>query len=169
LRLAATVDFARSIGLVVIDTLRNLEVAIGKQSDAPFKFLVRPITTVNVTGRNLWRMFEDEVFASFKDIAFSSTITGILILPGIIDSSIAPTPPDYVGYQKKDNSVSVGIKIDFASWERSSELERLGLLADKIQCSLDKIQSRYLVDEDREELHLIVDKVQALLASRLRG
>jgi hypothetical protein len=114
-------------------------------------------------------MFEDEVFASFKDIAFSSTITGILILPGIIDSSIAPPPPDYVGYEKKDNSVTVGIKIDFPLWERSSELERLGLLADNIRCSLDKIQSRYLTDEDRKKLHLIVDKVQALLALRLRG
>jgi hypothetical protein len=114
-------------------------------------------------------MFEDEVFASFKDIAFSSTITGILILPGIIDSSIAPPPPDYVGYEKKDNSVSVGINIDFALWERSSELDRLRLLAGNIRCSLDKIQSRYLLDEDREKLHVIVDKVQALLASRLLG
>jgi hypothetical protein len=113
-------------------------------------------------------MFEDEVFASFKDIAFSSAITGILILPGIIDGSIAPPPPDYFGYKEKDNSVSVGIKIDFALWERSSELERLGLLADNIRCSLDKIQSRYLVDEDREKLHFIVDKVQALLTSRLQ-
>jgi hypothetical protein len=113
-------------------------------------------------------MFEDEVFASFKELVFSSPITGVLILPGIIDSSIAPPPPDYVGHQKKDNSVSVGIKIDFAVWERSSEWQRLELLADNIRCSLDKIQSRYLVDEDREKLHLVVDKVQAQLASRLQ-
>jgi hypothetical protein len=114
-------------------------------------------------------MFEDEVSASFKDIVFSSGITGILILPGIIDSSIALPPPDYIGYKKKDNSVSVGIKIDFALWERSSKLERLGLLADNIRCSLDKIQRRYLADEDRAKLHFIVDKVQAQLASRLQG
>jgi hypothetical protein len=145
-----------------------LEAAIGKQNDAPFKFLVRPVATVNVTGGNLSRMFEDEVFASFKDITFSSAITGILILPGIIDSSIASPPPDYIGYQKKDNSVSVGINIDFALWERSSELERLGLLADNIRCSLDKIQGRHLTDEDRAKLRFIVDKVQARLASRLQ-
>jgi hypothetical protein len=64
--------------------------------------------------------------------------------------------------------VSVGIKIDFALWERSSEFERLGLLADNIRRSLDKIQSRYLVEEDREKLRLIVDKVQALVVSRLQ-
>jgi hypothetical protein len=76
--------------------------------------------------------------------------------------------PDTTHYSNKDNSVSVGIKIDFALWERSSEFERLGLLADNIRRSLDKIQSRYLVEEDREKLRLIVDKVQALLVSRLQ-
>jgi hypothetical protein len=114
-------------------------------------------------------MFEDEVFASFNDIVFSSAITGVLILPGIIDSSIARPPADYIGYKKKDNSVSVGIKIDFVLWERSSEVERLDLLAKNVRCSLDKIQSRYLTDEDRAKLHFIVDKVQAQLASRLQG
>jgi hypothetical protein len=114
-------------------------------------------------------MFEDGVFASFKDVIFSSPIAGILILPGIIDSSIAPPPSDYVGYKRADNSVSVGINIDFSLWERSSELERLGLLADNIRCSLGKIKSRYLANADREKLHQIVDKVQAQLASRLQN
>jgi len=61
----------------------------------------------------------------------------------------------------------VGIGIDFTLWQRSSELEKLALLADNIRSSLSNIQRRYLVDEDRERLHLAVDKVQALLASRL--
>jgi hypothetical protein len=116
------------------------------------------MTTVNVGSNKLSWMFEDAVFSLFKGGAFSSPISGILILPIIIDDSIAPPPPDYVGYKKGDNSVSVGLNIDFVLWERSSELERLGLLADNIRCSLDKIKSRYLVDEDRE----------AQLASRLQ-
>jgi hypothetical protein len=149
--------------------LRTLECAMGRQSDAPFKFLVRPITTVNAGSRNLSWTFEDEVFSSFESVAFSSPISGILILPKIMDSSIAVPPPDYLDYKKGDNSVSVGINIDFALWQRSSELERLGILADNIRCSLDKIQNRYLKDEDRQTLHLIVDKVQARLASRLQG
>jgi hypothetical protein len=114
-------------------------------------------------------MFEDAVFSLFKGGAFSSPISGLLILPKIMDDSIAPSPPDHIGYKKEDNSVSVGLNIDFVLWERSSELERLGLLADNIRRSLDKIKSRYLVDEDRERLRLIVDKVQAQLASRLQG
>lgn len=141
---------------------------MGKQSDAPFKFLVRPITTVNVGSRNLWRAFEDAVFASFKDISFSSSVTGILILPVIIDSSIASPPPDSVGYKKADNSVSVGVNIDFALWERSSELGRLDLLADNIRSSLDKVEKRYLADADRDRLNQIIDKVQSQMASRLR-
>jgi hypothetical protein len=116
----------------------------------------------------LAKIFEDEAFAAVSGVALSSPITGILFLPGIIDKAIAPTPPDSVVYQKRDGSVSVGIKVDFDLWERSSELERLGLLTDNIRCSLDKIKSRYLYDEDREILHGIVDKVQALLAYRLR-
>jgi hypothetical protein len=83
-------------------------------------------------------MFEDEVFSSFEGCTFSSPISGILILPTIIDGSIALPPPDYVGYKKGDNSVSVSIRIDFALWESSTELERLGLLADNIRCSLDR-------------------------------
>jgi hypothetical protein len=137
-----------------------------KQSDAPFKFLVRPVTTVNVSKGKISNQFEDKVFSFFKDITFVSPISGILILPTIIDSSIAVPPPDYVGYKKRDNSVSVGINMDFLLWERSSESQRLGLLADNIRCSLDKIKGRYLVDADREKLRLIVDMVQAQLASR---
>jgi hypothetical protein len=141
---------------------------MGKQDNAPFKFLVRPLTTVHVRSKNLSRAFEEEVFASFVNVEFSPPISGILILPIIVDDAIAVPPPDTTHYSNKDNSVSVGIKIDFALWERSSEFERLGLLADNIRRSLDKIQSRYLVEEDREKLRLIVDKVQALLVSRLQ-
>jgi hypothetical protein len=141
---------------------------MGRQNDAPFKFLVRPVSTLNASSRNLSRAFEDEVFSSFENVEFSSPITGLVILPIIIDDAIAPSPPDSTHFFEKDNSVSVGINIDFALWERSSELERLGLLADNIRCSLDKIQNRYLVHEDREKLHLIVDKVQTELASRLQ-
>lgn len=82
-----------------------------------------------------------------------------------MDDSIAPIPSDHIRHDKRDNSVSVGIKIDFVLWERSSEFERLGLLADNIRCSLDKIESRYLVDDDREKLHLMVNRVQVQLAS----
>ena len=139
---------------------------MGKQDNAPFKFVVRPITTVNTSSYDLAMAFEENVFASLENVEFSSPITGMAILPVIVDDTIAPPPPDSSHFFKKDNSVSVGIKIDFALWERSSELERLGLLADNIRRSLDKIQSCYLVDEDREQLRLIVDKVQALLVSR---
>jgi hypothetical protein len=122
---------------------------------------------VNAGSSKLSWTFEDEVFASFKEVTFSSPITGILVLPVIIDSSMAAVPPDYVGYKKADNSVSVGLNIDFMLWQRSSELERLSLLADNIRRSLDRVESRYLLDADRVKLRQIVDKVHSRLASRL--
>jgi hypothetical protein len=137
------------------------------QSGAPFKFLVRPVTTVNVSNKNLSNMFEDKVFAAFKDVTFISPVSGLLILPTIIDRTIAAPPQDYLGYKKRDNSVSVGINIDFLLWERSSQRERLTLLADNIHCSLKRIKSKYLADADREKLRQIVDKVHAQLAAQL--
>jgi hypothetical protein len=138
-----------------------------KQGNAPFRFLIRPVTTVNVSKGKLANMLEDGIFSFLKNQKFLSSISGILILPTIIDNSIAVPPKDYVGYKKGDNSVSVGINIDFLLWERSSELERLMLLTENIQCSLEKIKSRYLIDFDRENLHHIVDDVHKNLAGQL--
>lgn len=142
---------------------------MGRQSAAPFKFLVRPITTVNASSGKLSWIFEDEMFSLFEGRVFSSPISGILILPTIMDSSIVPSLPDHVGYKKGDNSVAIGLDIDFVLWESSSELERLGLLVDNIRRSLEKIEKRHLVDEDRAFLHLMVDKVQSKLASCASG
>jgi len=139
------------------------------RSNSVFSVLVRPVTTVNVAQAELAKMFEDEMLSSSVKMNFLSPISGILILPTIIDKSIAVPPDDYTGYQKADNSISVGINIDFVLWQRSSELERLELLANNIRCSLGKVQGRYLLAEDRERLRLVVDEVQALLASRLRN
>jgi hypothetical protein len=148
----------------------NRQKALGmeqKQTSAPFRFLVRPITTVNVSKGKLSNLFENEVFSALKDVTLASPISGILILPIIIDSSIAVPPRDRFVYQKRDNSVSVGINIEFSLWERSSVRERLDLLAENIRSSLSKIDSRYLLDEDRQKLLNIVDKMHANLAARL--
>jgi hypothetical protein len=158
-----------SPGTNLTSSIKNLEVVIGKQSVAPFRFLVRPITTVNVASRDLSGKFEDAILSSFEGLTFSSPISGILVLPTIIDRSIAAPPPDYVGYKRGDNSVSVGINVDFSLWQHSSELERIRMLAENIRCSLDRIKSRYLIGADREQLYQIVDKVEAQLSSRLQG
>jgi hypothetical protein len=71
---------------------------MGKQDNAPFKFLVRPLTTVHVRSKNLSRAFEEEVFASFVNVEFSPPISGILILPIIVDDAIAVPPPDTYAY-----------------------------------------------------------------------
>lgn len=143
---------------------------MGRQSDAPFKFLVRPVTTANIASKRLSWAFEDELFSLFDGVQFSSSISGIVILPGIIDRSIvAQPPPDSIRHHKEDNSVSVGNNMDFDEWQRSSELERLELLTQNIHSSLDRIQQRHLADVDREKLHELVDKTQARLAEMFRS
>jgi hypothetical protein len=145
-----------------------LGVPMGRQSDAPFKFLVRPVTTVNALSKKLSWAFEDELFSSLRSVRFSSPVTGILILPGIIDRSIAPPPSDSFKHHKEDNSVSVGNNLDFEEWQRSSEMERLELLTQNIHSSLDRIKNSYLFDEDRRILHELVDETRDRLAFMLK-
>jgi hypothetical protein len=137
-----------------------------KNTDAPF-LLVRPITTKNVSSKSLGRDLEAEVSRSLSEVHFTSPISGILTMPCIIDSSIVPLFPDYVGYKKKDNSVSVGLNLDFNLWERSAEVERLALLAANVRSSVDKVKSRYLVDADRVQLHHAIDLAEARLKAGL--
>src|ERR1700744_2490964 len=98
-----------------------------------------------MASKHLSWMLEGGILSLFQGASFSSPISGILIIPPIIDKMVAPPPPDYIGYKKKDNSVSVGMNIDFRLWQCSSELQRLGLLVENIHSSLNMIQSRYLV------------------------
>jgi hypothetical protein len=46
--------------------------------DAPFKVLIRPLTTVGV-DKSLATLFEDEVFAEVKKVQFESPISGIFV------------------------------------------------------------------------------------------
>ena len=41
---------------------------MGRQSDAPFKFLVRPVTTANIASKRLSWAFEDELFSLFDGV-----------------------------------------------------------------------------------------------------
>ncbi|MFA5120973.1 hypothetical protein [Zavarzinia sp.] len=142
---------------------------MARKENTKFRFLVRPVTTVNIGNGNLSWIFEEKIKFIIDNAEFSSPISGILILPTIIDRNIVPPPPDYVGYKKSDNSVSVGLNIDFSLWQRSSELERLALLADNIRDSLRMIKNRYLLEVDRKKLYKVVDEAQAELASEVQS
>jgi hypothetical protein len=137
------------------------------RDDGRFKIIVRPVITVNTNKKRISWIFETEMRSSLLNERFSSPIWGVLVLPIIMDRTIVPPPKDYVGYQRRDNSVSVSVNIDFDLWQRSAEVEALGLLSENIRCSLNRIEPRYLLDEDRGKLLITVNSVQARLASRL--
>lgn len=137
------------------------------QDDALFKFTVRFFTTVGIESRDLARWFEDEMFSAIKDLAFKSRITGIAIFPTIFDSVIASPPNDYLTYKKKEKSVFVGLNIDFSSWTFGSREEKLGLLANNIRQSIERVPEKYLSNSDRKKLLDILSQVHKRLVDRL--
>jgi hypothetical protein len=137
-----------------------------KQAGSSFRFVIRPLRTKNIASREIAICLEDEISLSLGELSLVSPISGILIMPALMDEAIAPIPPDYVGYQSSDNSVTVGTKIDFALWERSSVLERLAIMTNNVLDSIDKIPGKYLLDQDREKLRVVVDEVQSRLVLR---
>jgi hypothetical protein len=141
---------------------------VNKQAAAPFGLLIRPLVTKNVPSRDISVSLEDEIVSLLAEVSLVSPISGILCQI-LMDEAIAPRPPDYLGYQSKDNSVTVGISIEFALWGHSSVSERLAILTNNVLLSLDKIPARYLLDQDREKLRLVGEKARSRLALRLAG
>ena|SRR6478672_8731411 len=137
------------------------------QDDALLKFTVRFFATAGIESRDLARWFEDEIFAAVKDLFFESPITGIAIFPTIFDSAIASAPKDYLTYKRKEKSVFVGLNIDFSSWASGSREEKLGLLANNIRQSIERVPDKYLSSSDRKKLLDIASQAHKRLVNRL--
>jgi hypothetical protein len=153
----------------LIDRFRaSGHVGINVQRDAPFKFLVRPFTTVGVDSLDLASWFENDIFSSIKSLIFESPITGIVIFPTIFDEGVGAAPEDYVKYNRNERSVFVGVKIEFATWSSASRQEKLRLLSDNIERSIERIPDIYLLGRDRERLINTTNQVHRHLVARLK-
>jgi hypothetical protein len=137
------------------------------QDDALFKFTVRFFTTVGIESLDLARWFEDEIFSAIRELSFESPITGIAIFPTVFDTAIASAPKDYLTYRKKEGSVFIGLNINFSSWTSGSREEKLGLLADNIKRSIERVPDKYLSGSDRKKLLDIISQVHGRLVPRL--
>jgi hypothetical protein len=137
------------------------------QRDAPLKFLVRPFTTVGVESLDLASWLENEIFSAIDKVVFDSNITGIAIFPTIFDGVIVSAPKDYLTYKKKEMSVFVGLNISFSSWSSGSREEKLGLLANNITQSIERIPDKYLSSSDRKKLLDIVSQVHRRLIDKI--
>jgi len=136
------------------------------RDDAPFMFLIRPLTTVGV-DIGLSSLFEDEMLAEIKETQFESPISAILVSPIIINPAIALPPPDGVTYKRGEKSIFSCINLEFEIWHRASKVEKLTLLSENVRKSINAIARRYLLEEDCTKLHRIVDRVQKRLVARL--
>lgn len=92
----------------------------GKQLDAPFKFMVRPLTTVGIPSLELASWCEEAIFKAITGMAFESPITGIVISPKIFDESVAEPPEDSVTHKENERSVFVSLGIEFSIWHGAS-------------------------------------------------
>ena len=145
-------------------TDRN-EAPVRNQLNAPFKFMVRPFTTMGVESLDLAMWFEDEILEMIYDTKFKSKITGIIVFPKIFDADIAPPPSDHLTYKRGEKSVFVGLNIEFRNWHSASREQKLNILADNIRNSIQKIPNTYLADVDRDKLIVALDHAHKRLAN----
>jgi len=138
-----------------------------KQLDAPFRFMVRPLTTAGIPSLELASWCEDSIFEAVRGMTFESPITGIMISPKIFDKDIAEPPEDSLTYKENERAVIIGLSIDFATWSRASRKERLHLLVESIKHSIEHIPNAYLSQSDSEKLLIATDRAYAHLERRL--
>jgi hypothetical protein len=152
----------------IIDRLRSSGyVGNNIQRDAPFKFLVRPFSTIGVDSLDMASGFENEIFSAINTSALESEITGIVIFPAIFDEQIGPAPKNYVKYKKDEKSVFVGLTIEFSTWSSASGKEKLQLLSNNIKRSIELIPDTYLLSPDRKRLIKFTNQAHERLLARL--
>lgn len=140
---------------------------VRNQLNAPFKFMVRPFTTVGVESLELAAWFEDEILERIYGTKFESKITGIIVFPKIFDADIAPPPSDHLTYKRGEKSVFVGLNIGFPTWHSASRHEKINILSDNIGNSIRKIPDIYLTNADRNKLILALDAAYKSLIQRI--
>jgi hypothetical protein len=106
-----------------------------EQLNAPFRFMIRPFTTVGTDYRKIASLFEHEVFQLVKMETFDSDVTNIIVFPKILDRSIA-TEPDHITYKKKESAMYVGVNIDHTTWQGASDDRKADLLSQNIRESI---------------------------------
>jgi hypothetical protein len=139
----------------------------GKQLDAPFKFMVRPLTTVGIPSLQLASWCEDAIFDAVSGIVFESPIAAIVISPKIFDRNVAEPPEDSLTYKENERSVFISRSIDFAAWDSASQKKKLHLIIENIKHSLAGIPNTYLLQSDSEKLLLAIDQVYPNLERRI--
>ncbi len=135
-----------------------------EQANAPFTFLVRPATSLDVDCLSLGASFEHHIFLLVQGHQFSSLATCIAIFPKILDPKMFVLP-DKFSFKTKDRAIFAMLNVDYESWIAASEVVHVDLLADNIRDSVLKTKEKYLNEIDKKALLEFVEIVRRKLRS----
>jgi hypothetical protein len=135
--------------------------------DLPITFVLSPTTTVGLLRLNdtILLSFQDEVRQLLRGRKLTSSLSGLLVFPQIMDPRIGSFK-DFVTY-KRDRSVYVGENIDHEKWSSTPAVEQVDLLAENIANSIRKIRNSRLNDDDRKLLLGIVEQARTLVKDKV--
>jgi hypothetical protein len=136
--------------------------------DAPFRFLVRPLSMVGLDAGKFALWFEEEIFSGIKKAELAFPIRSILISPQLIDESVSRRPLDAVRFKRRENAIFAGISIDHSIWLHSSDNAKLMLMYENIKQSTLEIPQKYIGIDGREALLNIIDNAYTKLQQRLK-
>lgn len=112
---------------------------------------------VKLSFSDISNEFENEIVSRFKELAFESKLSGVVLFPTIVDPAEFSTPwPNYISY-KKDRSVFIAENIPYELWNNSTRSEQINLLADNISSCVRKIRASTLSESDRNKLLNVID------------
>ena len=150
-------------------TKKALDAALlsqSEQANAPFMFMVRPATSLDIDCTSLGASFEHHIFSLVQGHQFSSLATCIAVFPKILDPKVFVLP-DKFSFKTKDRAIYAMLNIDFESWIDASDGVHVDLLADNIRDSILKAKEKYLNEIDKKALLEFVEIVRRKLKSGL--
>lgn len=116
----------------------------------------------------LAKEFEKEIVTLLSDVEVQSPLDCVLLFPTILDPDIA-LMPDASSYKKGIKAMYVSRNLSYREWMKSSDSERINLLAENISSSVRSIESSYLFPEDKERFLDWIEKARLIIRERIKS
>ncbi len=126
-----------------------------------------PKVTQNARVGSFFVEFERRLVERLALRTLSSTVSGIVFFPRILDPGIIGAAPELNSFKRSERSIFVGKSIDFYKWGDSAELGRIALAAENLRDSVAGVRSKQLGGADREALTAAINETEQLLGRGL--
>jgi|RhiMethySRZTD1v2_1073278.scaffolds.fasta_scaffold733652_3 hypothetical protein len=90
--------------------------------------------------------FQSEIVRMLEGVRLSSPVTGIILLPTILNPEIASMPDNVTN--RRDGGVWVALGLSHAEWVNAAALDRIDMFAKNISNSLMRVSEKRLVASD---------------------